>query len=405
LVASGSGIQGLLIWPAGILLLALLRPLRRHRLASWGALGTAVWVAYFWNYHQPTSTRDPSNGLQHPLAGLRFFARLVGGSLAWDRGPALVVGALLIAGAIVALVAAGLRPSRGVQLWAAVLVYAALACMSIASGRSFQGGGAALSSRYATYALLFVAALLILVATLVWSRRTGVGVAALVALVGLIAWGAIDTYGNGIDAGRAYASSRRLGAFYVATYRTEPDAALARVFPYPQVVRVLAPALERLHYSVFDGRGPLPPRLSQLRREPGPSVCTVEYLKGARHETSPGDFSTQDRLPLDRPRVVTLSADTTVLSSEGWCIDHAAGKTAGGVYFLVDGRAYPAFYGYPRADVASSFHRRAYVRAGYVSSVVTGQLAPGRHTFAVVAVSDDRRRAFAPTKPVEIEIR
>jgi hypothetical protein len=370
----------------------------------WGALGTAVWIAYFWNYQQPTTTRAPSNGLQHPLAGLRFFARLIGTSLSWDRGPALV-GALLIGGAIVALVTAGLRPSRGVQLWVALLVYTALVCMSIASGRSFAGGGVALTSRYSTYALLFVAALLILAATLVRNRPTAVGVAALVALVGLIAWGANDAYRRGIDAGRAYAASRKLGAFYVATYRTESDAALTGVYPDPRVVRALAPALERLHYSVFAGRGPLPPRLLHLQREPEPSVCTVEYLKGAGQETSPGLFSADDRLPPDPPRRVTLPADTTVLSSEGWCVDHVAGKSAGGVYFLVDGRAYPVFYGYRRADVAALFHQPAYIRTGYVSSVVTGRLAPGRHTFAVIALAHDRRRAFAPTGPVEIDVR
>ena len=231
-------------------------PLRR--LAVWVALGAAVWVAYFWHYHQPPNTRAPSYGLDHPLAGLRFFVSLVGGSLASDSGSALVVGALLIGGGVVALVVAGLRRSHGVQLWVTLLVYAALICISIASGRSFVGGGAALWSRYSTYSLLYDAALLVLAARLVWNRPTATGFAALVALVGLIAWGAQDTYRHGMAAGASSAFGRRLGAFYVATYRTEPDAVLAGVYPDPRVIRSLAPALERLHYSVFAGRGPLP---------------------------------------------------------------------------------------------------------------------------------------------------
>jgi hypothetical protein len=390
LVASGSGIQGLLIWPAGILLLALLRPTQPRRLTVWVAMGTAVWVAYFWHYRQPLNTRSPSYGLFHPLAGLRFFANLVGGSLAWDSGTALVVGSLLIGGGIVALVVAGLRRSHGVQLWVALLIYAALICISISSGRSFVGGGAALWSRYATYALLYVSALLVLTAMLVWNRPTAAGVAALVALVGLIAWGAHDAYKRGIDAGRADAFARRLGAFYIATYRTQPDAALAGVYPSPALIRSLAPALERLHYSVFAGRGPLPPLLTGLQRDPRPSFCTVDDVRG---------------IHLDGASRVTLPADTTTISSAGWCIDQIAGKTAGGLYFLIDGRAYPAFYEVPRDDVASFFHNHAYTRSGYVTTVVTGPLAPGRHTFALVALAHDRRRSFAPTGPVDIEIR
>ena len=130
--------------------------------------------------------------------------------------------------------------------------------------------------------------------------------------------------------------------------------------------------------------------MTRLERDPRPSVCTVDDVKGVRPD------------PLGR---VTLPAGTTSLSSAGWCIDQVASSAAGGVYFLIDGRAYPAFYGVKRNDVASFFHRDAYAHAGYVSWVVTGRLAPGPHTFAVMALSHDRRRAFAPTEPLDIQIR
>lgn len=389
LIASGSGIQGLLVWPAGIVLLLLLRPVSRGRLEVWTAFGAAVWVAYFWHYRQPLNTRSPFYPLHHPVEGLRFFATLVGGSLAWSSGQALVIGAVLLGAGVVALVSAcRIRPS-GAQLWVAVLVDAVLVCASIASGRSFAGTDTALSSRYSTYSLLYVSALLVLVARLVWGRRTRIGLAAVAALVGLIAWGAQDSYRLGMSTAASTAFGRRLGAFYVATYRTEPDALLAGVYPDPRVIRTFAPALERLHYSVFDGRGPLPPLLDHLARDPGPSACTVDDVRGMR----PGPH-----------RLVTLPAGTTSIGSSGWCIDPVAHSTAGGVYFVIDGRAYPAFYGVSRTDVAALLRRGAYVHTGYTSWVVTGRLAPGLHTFSVIAVSHDRRRAFAPTKPVRIEI-
>jgi hypothetical protein len=390
LVASGSGIQGLMIWPSGLLLLVLLRPLDRRRVGAWLGLGVAVWVAYFWHYTQPPTTHAPFYGVVHPVAGLRFFATLIGSALAWDPTPSLRLGSVLLAVGIGAVLVAARRRARGAELWLALLVYAAAMCASIASGRSFVGGDAAVWSRYSTYALLYVTALFVLCAFLAWHRPTKRAVACVAALAVVIAWGADNTFRRGLNEGAANASVRRLGAFEVAMYRTEPDDALAAVYPVPGVIRRLAPGLERLHYSVFSGRRDVPPPLARVRHVGKPSACTIDLVNGERPDTT---------------RTVTLSTGRDGLVSSGWCVDAAARTRAGGVYFVLDGRAQPAFIGWRRDDVAAHFHEPGYAYSGYQGGVRTVRLAPGSHTFAVIALSRDRRRAFAPTAPVRVLIR
>lgn len=212
------------------------------------------------------------------------------------------------------------------------------------------------------------------------------------ALAVLVSTSAAVSYSRGLEEAPRIAEGHRLAAFYLATYRTEPDFLLEGVYPDARRVRRLAPVLERLGYTVFSSRSsPLPPPLESLRAVPSASACTIDEVNGVVVSRSRGSF--------------VLQGHVRSLGLDGWCVDEQAKARAGGVYMLLDGRAYPAFYGTRRIDVAAFFRRPEYERSGFFRVIELPRLRPGRHSLSVVAVSHDRRRSFAPANPVVFRVR
>jgi hypothetical protein len=209
-------------------------------------------------------------------------------------------------------------------------------------------------------------------------------------LVGSIVASMVVSYEQGLKVGRQTKLGRQLAAFYVATYRTEPDAVLAAVyFPSGAAVRERAQGLERLHYSVFANQADqqLPPRLADLKNDGAASECTIDQIN-------------QQEVSRDPSRRITLPARSTFVGTGGWCVDQAAKRPAGGVYLILDGRPYPAFYGLPRTDVARFFKTSRYRKTGFVRAMRVAPLSPGRHMLFAIAVSADGLRRYRPTPTV-----
>jgi hypothetical protein len=91
-----------------------------------------------------------------------------------------------------------------------------------------------------------------MLAKMVFARRSIVGrTVVLIALFGTVLLSAGISYQNGIEVGRAQEASRERVAYVLKTYRSQPDAHLADLYPRPETVRRRAPLLERLGYNVF----------------------------------------------------------------------------------------------------------------------------------------------------------
>jgi hypothetical protein len=74
----------------------------------------------------------------------------------------------------------------------------------------------------------------------------------------------------------------------------------------------------------------------------------------------------------------------------GWAVDQDAKAAAGGVEVAIDGKVYPAQYGKPRPDVASTYSVPSYANAGYSLDLSADAFAPGGHTAFVRVLSSDR---------------
>lgn len=260
-IASYSELQGLFVWPVGLLQLLIgpqERPKRPLFSILWGLVGLGEWTAYFIDYAKPKSSPSVLYPLGHPIVGIEFFLRLLGSSLFGALDPALVVGLALFSLALVSLLL--IYKDRRLtehSFWISLLLYSLLILVAIAWGRSGFGAGNALVSRYTAFSILAVVSIYAMLV-----RRTSVSgpsigrpiinTILLVFLTGVVLLSAATSYPNGIGWGRQQEISREAAAFVLSTYESQSDQALMETLnPRPQVVRERAPILQRLGYNVF----------------------------------------------------------------------------------------------------------------------------------------------------------
>src|ERR1022692_404524 len=164
-VGSFSSLQGLLIWPAGLVLLYFRRrPL--PQLGIWIAVAAASTVLYFRGYNFSESP-FPQYARHHLLPALKFFLFAIGdvvgkpvglGTSSPDDNFVILFGIVIVVLAIGTIVICGLRRDEhsgspvGVALICCGLLFAAL----VTQGRSFLGLGAASFSRYTTFDILIL---------------------------------------------------------------------------------------------------------------------------------------------------------------------------------------------------------------------------------------------------------
>jgi hypothetical protein len=161
-VGSFSSLQGLFIWPAGLVLLYHRR--RRPSFAiSWIAVGAAAVILYFRNFSFSSSTGILSIGWHHPSGAVRFFFFAVGEIVGFrvdQHGSAnravSLLGLFIVVLAVTTVVVYGIRRDAigGSPIGVALICVGLLFAVFIAEGRAYYGYGGASASRYTTFDLL-----------------------------------------------------------------------------------------------------------------------------------------------------------------------------------------------------------------------------------------------------------
>jgi hypothetical protein len=173
-VATFSSANGVVCWlvlPAGVL--AARREARaawRRWLPLWGACLALCLAAYLYGYSTPGSHPAPTAAAARPLDAAVYLLALLGGPLALGPRPLLVavsVGACALAA--YAFACAYLvrhrddeRLVRGACAWAALGAYTLVTAAMVTAGRLGFGVAQSLSSRYTTFTLYLLVALVYL---------------------------------------------------------------------------------------------------------------------------------------------------------------------------------------------------------------------------------------------------
>jgi hypothetical protein len=158
-VGSFSSLQGLLIWPAGLVLLYLRRRSGRI-MVVWVISAIVTALVYFYNFDSISSISRPSYLFSHPFSSASFFLFSVGNNVAGQEvtttpTPAdLILGTLMVVVAVWLVIACGLRRDRegGSPLGVSLICFGLLFTAMVTAGRAWLGY--ALVGRYAAFELL-----------------------------------------------------------------------------------------------------------------------------------------------------------------------------------------------------------------------------------------------------------
>lgn len=414
-VASFSFSSMLLIWPVGVVLLALKRPWQEAAtrtasglaLLAWAAAGILVWVAYFTDYHKPGHHPSLAYGLHHPWEALRFLCLYLSNPLGLSRDMRVAGGAALLVLYAGAAVVAFRRwragaPLPGMPLGMILFVLGAGLITTVA--RAGFGPDQALAAHYQTFTGLGLVGLYLSILSLrpearlaLSLRPTAQGVARtfevapLLGLALLVALVVRPMYVKAAGQGEDTVRVRTLYAHYLRTAPLQSDRILQELYPDARVVRDVADRLRRLKLSVGSRPAPaLPPELQPADERELPAVIDLFMGQPVSSET----------------RTVSITRETDSLSVAGHAQDRAARAAAGAVFIEIDGQQnIPAAYGIPRRDVARAFHCDAYRRSGFIFDFALALLSDGRHTLRVKVVSADGKRCAVAAQPLILEIR
>lgn len=258
-IASGSAIQGLLVWPVGlvqILISPTKRPAKQLMAGAWTLAGAAVWTVYFIGHGGGSNTFGSLlASLAHPVAEVRHFLALVGGSLLFSQrqGLVLITGALLLllAAWSLFLVYRRNRPAD-YSLWIGLLLLSLLILASITVGRAGLGIDNATASKYVTFSLLLPVSVYAMLAMLAVEDGVRSALAPLGILLLVVVLSIPDSYNQGFAAGSSTREAREEAAAILLDYETQPEERLKELrTSNPQTVPRLALHLERLRYNVF----------------------------------------------------------------------------------------------------------------------------------------------------------
>jgi hypothetical protein len=161
-IGSFSSLQGLLIWPAGLILLYHRRRSRGFFIA-WIAAAVVSTAFYFYHFNSNAGAPYHAYLWRYPLQAVKFYLFAVGDIVGVPQhynGPGnnavLALGVVLVVLSVVVLVTYGIRREErgGSPIGVALIVVGLLFVGTVTAGRIIFGYSAASQSRYTTYDLL-----------------------------------------------------------------------------------------------------------------------------------------------------------------------------------------------------------------------------------------------------------
>ena len=378
-VACFSLAQGLLVWPAGFLQVLVLPVSLRRKLglaAVWLVLGAAEWGLYFWGYVKPSYHPPYSFSLQ-------YLAALWGSGLFPGELIATAAGFVLFGLLVAALVLARKERSLGrFSFWLAAIAFSLLALIAITVGRAGFGVPQALSSRYATFAIIGIIGVYSILATMVFEKPGRASWACWGILLGLTVLGLTVSQIDGYAVGTRTKETKEYYTFAFYTSDSQPDEALNMgAGPKPDGIRKAIVFLKehRLNIFAYPEREALcqcpPTSLPQLPAAAEFHVNTFAHTR-----------------------------DSRAIWINGWAADPVAKDAVGGVCLELDGQLYRAYYGLERPDVAAVIGSGDVTRLGFQRMIPIDQLAPGRHRLRLRALTKDQTAFYQMPAPMDFDV-
>jgi hypothetical protein len=390
-VASFSQVNGLFVWPVGLLQILICGRGNRRRALIWVITWLIVTGAYFYGWASQQAIGEPSwsYAFEHPFEGMVYLFSLIGAPFSFDLKTAAAFGlAVFLISAVVLRQAWRTKMLKAGGVFLSLILFTALSVLASTIGRSGFGVGQALSSRYTPVTSLGIVGLYLL-AILVAQKSPGkerngttksggliamnhraAGVHALLAifLIGLIL-----SYSGGWQEGANWRSSRELSAYVLKTYRIQSDESIQTYLYIDSVaVREDAEFLEQNGLNVFG--------------EPTIVTSSLTFIGSDTYfclDTINGQTVSQTASPV----IIHPDLEGTITIT-GWAVDKQANASARAVFITIDGNLdLPTLYGVDRPDVASALGNPHFEYSGYIATFSSLILPKGQHTISLKIVA------------------
>ena len=121
----------------------------------------------------------------------------------------------------------------------------------------------------------------------------------------------------------------------------------------------------------------------------------ISQLKKKWGSTTRCGYSRLNELDISKTRVVQIyDSDEIILS--GWAVDDSVRDSAGGAVIDIDGRLFPALYGFPRDDISEELHSCINRNCGFKALIPIDKIGSGVHTIGIKVISRNEKYFFDP---------
>jgi hypothetical protein len=397
-VASYCAAGGLVVWPVGLVELAILRNRLGTRSwvwrsAIWTCAGVAAFLLYTQAYVSPAGTPSVLSVFSDPIGSAGFFLALLGEPITVDLRYAAAAGLLMLALSTYVLFRWLTRPdTRHPALWPALLLLGLALVGIVTLGRTGYGVNAAITPRYSIFGMVALAGLYLSLANLYGADRWSVF--ALGVILCVLIFGTAVVVPDAISSGQAWLTQEERFAGYARNFARDSDDNLLRLYPFaPAHTRYWLEYLNDHELSVFNG-APVP--TAQLSTKSLPSAGIETGF--AVDTVNVGVITVLQRPPNWAVANVELNAAGAggslgaddVVSVTGWAVDSGAASPAKGVLAVIDDNTeITATYGLDRPDVGTLLKDGAYNRSGFEAAFSVRPIGKGVHvlTFRVLTAN------------------
>jgi hypothetical protein len=420
-IASYSSLQGLLVWPVGIVYLIFRGILEKdNRLfwlkifLSWTVVALLVVSLYFVNYHQPGYHPSIFFIFFRPIDGLKYFLALI--SAIVPIGYPSILGATVLGSLLLVFyfyVILRVLKLRGVSVFYLpflLILFSLFFDIINTLGRSGFGIGSAFSSRYTIFNILGVIGIYLSFLSITGAvQKSEIGrkknkiralnknnkrtasinvkkqantiksVCLIILLLIFLSQIALS-YPYGLLSGKNCKTQRTEGAYALLNYEKASDNTIERtLYPNAERLKELASICEKYKLNVFSN----PPNFAyfpfNLTLSSEPTLCDISLN---------GISVYQQKQPLVIPAAKEIV-------TEGWAVDKEASDVASAVFITIDDELdIPTIYGIDRKDVSKHYKNIKYRLSGYRVSFSTSTIDKGMHKLYLKIISNDGTRYF-----------
>ena len=254
-ISSFSFINGLLVWPIGLVYLFLAKKIKGKFSLVWAVTGVLVCGIYFYNWIKPPYHPSLFFMLKNPFISMTYFFVNIGSPLSSEKYSAFGNGVLLSTLMLFTFI---IIINKQIIIknikWVSFILFSLFSSLSLTVGRSGFGIEQALSSRYVTIISLGIIGIYLIFSDLHSRFENGIykkysilyGI-----ILSLILVGIIVGYEGNIVVGEQTHDSRELTKSNLINYKSKSDDDLRLLYPSPDILRDRAKILEKYNLNVF----------------------------------------------------------------------------------------------------------------------------------------------------------